>query len=737
MSNDIFYFQDSEIPASIPEIRNETFVLLRAGIKHGQIVIISHRDSACRFTNRAILPEVLFRYNGNWYLAAFCYLRKDKRIFRVDRIDEAELTERKDQSHGIAEDIRKNGVSWLAKTSQTAVKHSDSLMEEEGLWVKLEVARGKDGAEFYVSSSSQDGNYTKTSKDFSYDLIRHSQFGDIERMREDIAAGAEIDFWAERGTTAMTSAARNGRLAAVKFLVENGGSAHFADGCNSTPLITASRSGNMDLVRYLVEELHSDINHRDRLGWSPLFCAVLDNHPDLVHYYLGKGANINILDKEKQSTLMLCFRLSFASKGEALLLAQILVQGGIELDAQDKQGRTALFYAIEKGNDQAIEFLLNSGASAKICDKKGNSVLLYALQRYNCMHAFRSLQIRICDADESAKLFKVVQGLISRGADVNLANNEGITPLMLAKGEVLPCLLQNGADVTAVTKDGTTVAMHHHDSLRSLQLLKEYGADITASNRWGDNVILLANPNYRFVRQLIETYGFSTNAKNNRNETILHRACENCDLQLVQYLMKHGANQNVKDAQGKTPYEYLDEKSYFGSAYGDDYEIMDHLEECQEHETENLFNACREFDLPGIKRSVEYGAIVKRIKGGRITVMTVVAAQFERCKDVSSCIFSEVVGFLREAGADINDVDMNGTCVLLALIRRHEAELIREFLADGADPNIRSHSGEFNSLLKEVSIEQEMFMHEHNGRTSPQLTTILEVLKAYGAECLT
>jgi hypothetical protein len=76
---------------------------------------------------------------------------------------------------------------------------------------------------------------------------------------------------------------------------------------------------------------------------------------------------------------------------------------------------------------------------------------------------------------------------------------------------------------------------------------------------------------------------------------------------------------------------------------------------------------------------------------------------------------------------------MDGNCVLSALIKRHEVDLLQEFLSDGADPNIRSHSEEFNSLLKEALSEQEMFKRDHNGKTSPQLTRMLDVLKAHGA----
>ncbi len=129
-----------------------------------------------------------------------------------------------------------------------------------------------------------------------------------------------------------------------------------------------------------------------------------------------------------------------------------------------------------------------------------------------------------------------------------------------------------------------------------------------------------------------------------------------------------------------------------------------------------------------------YSTIIGRITERNSTVMTIVATQFACRKDISADVFGEVVRFLLVAGANINAVDMDGNCVLSALIRRHEVDLLQEFLWAGADPNVRSHSEEFISLLKEAKLEQEMFKLDHDGKTSPQLTRMLDILKAHGAE---
>jgi ankyrin repeat protein len=68
---------------------------------------------------------------------------------------------------------------------------------------------------------------------------------------------------------------------------------------------------------------------------------------------------------------------AIASRQDAIALA--LIERGIDLDAQDNEKRTALFFAATYQNKVVTEALINAGATINIADRHGNGPLWAAL----------------------------------------------------------------------------------------------------------------------------------------------------------------------------------------------------------------------------------------------------------------------------------------------------------------------------------------------------------------------
>ena len=124
-----------------------------------------------------------------------------------------------------------------------------------------------------------------------------------------------------------------------------------------------------------------DINAQSHMGWPPLVYACRgDNgeHPEEIQRLLELGADIDI-QNYKGKTGLHC-----AAKAGFLKVINLLIENGATVDAADKEGETPLFEAIrstiKNGEKQrsALEALLVKGADPNLRNRKGLTPLQVA-----------------------------------------------------------------------------------------------------------------------------------------------------------------------------------------------------------------------------------------------------------------------------------------------------------------------------------------------------------------------
>ena len=135
---------------------------------------------------------------------------------------------------------------------------------------------------------------------------------------------------------------------------------------------------------------------------------------------------INEFEKTDKSDL-----LFFAAKHGFFNLAQQLIEDGEDVNKENDDGMTPLFYACNTGNLGVVKYLVEEhGVNVDKEDKKGETPLFDACRGGN---------------------FEIVKYLVEHGADVNKENMSGKTPLFYAcKGgnlEIVKYLVEHGADV--------------------------------------------------------------------------------------------------------------------------------------------------------------------------------------------------------------------------------------------------------------------------------------------------
>lgn len=146
-----------------------------------------------------------------------------------------------------------------------------------------------------------------------------------------------------------------------------------------------------------------------------------------------------------------------------------LLEAGIDKNARDHDGITALHLAAKFGRSDVVRFLVESGVDANVRDR---------LKMTPLHEAAGAGQLETCRL------------LLEKGADINRKDAYLSTPLMrICFNDVYPevgkLLLNNGADVHIRNISGNT-ALHtaaQYQNVEIAKLLIDYGADLAARNK--------------------------------------------------------------------------------------------------------------------------------------------------------------------------------------------------------------------------------------------------------------
>ena len=111
--------------------------------------------------------------------------------------------------------------------------------------------------------------------------------------------------------------------------------------------------GNIKIVEHLVGLIGKDIDTKDKNASSALHIAATYNMPEIVKILLGKNADFNLKDKQKQTPLHKAAQEGSAEVTEAIL--DVLEDKEAAITEEDIDGNTPLTLAVEAGNSSAVE----------------------------------------------------------------------------------------------------------------------------------------------------------------------------------------------------------------------------------------------------------------------------------------------------------------------------------------------------------------------------------------------
>ncbi|MCW9711920.1 ankyrin repeat domain-containing protein [Aliifodinibius salicampi] len=149
----------------------------------------------------------------------------------------------------------------------------------------------------------------------------------------------------------LRQAAFNGEEELVKMGIKQNTPLDEADGMGRTALMLAAFNGHSTVVEKLLDE-GADIKNRDSQGRTPLIFAASGPYPETVELLLEEKADPNAVDNEEGwSSLM------FAAAEGNVEVVEILLDYGADVSLKDKDGETAIEFAINNNHKEVVKLL--------------------------------------------------------------------------------------------------------------------------------------------------------------------------------------------------------------------------------------------------------------------------------------------------------------------------------------------------------------------------------------------
>lgn len=426
------------------------------------------------------------------------------------------------------------------------------------------------------------------------------------------------------------------------------------------------------------------------------FLVVRNHLEECTH---TKTYDINEKDKDGKTILM------HACEKGRLDMVILLLANGADVNAKDKTGQTPIFFAYIKKHRAVVEYLLylkdrdadpkkNVDVNAKdptsgltlamLACKNDHLNILNILLKKNGFDINaedptneQTLLRFACEND----LLNIVNILLKKGANVNAENEYKQTLLMLAckngKLDIVKSLLANGANINAEDKTGKTpiIFAYENNHKEVVEFLLPPEGDVVDPKKAVD-----------------------VNAKDPiSRKTLLMFACNYGHLNIVNILLKKGAKVNEQDSCGQTALMFAcncvepSATDIVNSllANGADVNAKDKFKETP------LMFACKHGHLDKVELLLTNGADVNAENEFNETPL-MFACKYGQFNKVKLSLELDIVNLLLEKGADVNAKDNKGNTPLMieCCKRGTSAEIIKLLLQHGAKIDIKNKDGQ-------------------------------------------
>lgn len=383
--------------------------------------------------------------------------------------------------------------------------------------------------------------------------------GNLELMKYLLKKGAKTNLKDDKGNSIIQFVAIGGVSdpKVYDLLIENGlNPKEVTKNGRNLAHIYAQNMKDISLLNYFSKK-GIDILAVDKNGNGVFNYASTNRDVTLLKQLIAKKAPSNLISKDKENAFYFLTRGRFRGGNKLTLEAiKYLENLGVSPSFVTANNENALHnLAFSAEESKIFNHFINKGISVNLTDERGNTPFMNA--------AYRNTE--------------EVLEILSKGLkNINQQNKDGHSALTIAirrnKPEIVEYLLKKGANISVKDKKKQSLAYHLVDAFRDINdfknkatLLTKKGLKLTEKLK-NNNTLLhnaVKDEELELVKELI-SLKLDVNAKNDEDLTPLHLASMmNKNTEIIKFLLSVGADKNSKTIMGETAYELASENEVF------------------------------------------------------------------------------------------------------------------------------------------------------------------------------
>lgn len=297
----------------------------------------------------------------------------------------------------------------------------------------------------------------------------------------------------------------------------------------NSQLLAAAATGDTATVRQLLVA-GVDINAQDESGRTPVMAATHANHPETVHALIEAGADIDIQDNRLDNPFL------YAGAEGLLEILRLTIAAGADTTLTNRFGGTALIPAAERGHVEIVsELLAHTDVDIDHINNLGWTALLEA--------------VILSDGGERHQ--QIVQMLIDAGADISIADKEGVTPLAHAQRRgfgAIEAILR-----AAQARDVQLISAAGQGDVEQVRQLLAQGASVHAADAGGVTALIAAAyGNHTEVARLLIDAGADVNRQDNTQQSAYLISTSDGFLDLLRMTLAAGGDVHSRDSYNGT-----------------------------------------------------------------------------------------------------------------------------------------------------------------------------------------